>query len=100
MNNKRISLFIFLGMILLYGILAGLTVFLPQGAAVSTVPAQMPASLPMMALLGGGIALVAYGALGVLGLFLARKLGLPEIWDAHVTNRQRFVIPALAGLAV
>src|SRR5512140_1312793 len=97
MDKKR-SLLIFIGLMVLYGILAGIQVFLPQGEAVAGLPAtQMPAPLPVMALVAGGIVLVVYGALGLLGLFLWRKLGLPELWDSRVTNRQRFLIPAIAG---
>jgi hypothetical protein len=35
---------------------------------------------------------------GVAGLFLARRLGLPEIWDSTVGNRSRLLLPAFLGL--
>jgi hypothetical protein len=50
-----------------------------------------------MALATAGIVLIVYGGLGYVGLLLARKLGFPKIWDDGVSNRQRFLIPALAG---
>jgi hypothetical protein len=36
--------------------------------------------------------------MGSIGLFLSRRTGLPDIWDARVSNRQRFLIPAIIGL--
>jgi len=99
--DKRRSLAIFIGLMVLYGILTGLNVFLSQGDYVATMPpAQMPAPLPVVALVAGAGVLVVYGALGLIGLFLWRKLGLPELWDSRVTNRQRFLIPAIAGAVV
>ncbi len=98
--NKQLSTPTFIALIVLYAILAGVSLFLPQGAGAAPLPAAMPAPLPVMALAAGAVTLVVYGALGLIGLFLSRKLGLPEIWDARVTNRQRFLIPALVGAAV
>ncbi len=99
--DKRRSLIIFIGLIVLYGILTAINVFLPQGDYVATLPqAEMPAPLPVVALVAGVGVLIIYGALGLVGLFLWRKLGLPEVWDARVTNRQRFLIPAIAGAVV
>ncbi len=98
--DKRISLRIFLGMIVLYAVLAGVSVFLPQAASSSTLVVPMPAPLPVMALASGALVLVVYGGLGLAGFFLARTLGLPELWDTSITNRQRFLVPALVGAAV
>ncbi len=96
-DNKR-SLIIFIGLIVLYGLLTGLNVFLPQGDYVASLPpTQMPAPLPVVALVAGIGVVVVYGALGLVGLFLWRRLGLPEIWDAGVTNRQRFLVPLSVG---
>jgi hypothetical protein len=82
-----------------YALVAGLTVFLPQGPAVDMArTGQLPAPIYVVALVSAGLVLVLYGGLGSIGLFLARKLGLPEIWDSNVTNRQRFMIPALIGI--
>ncbi len=96
MEKKR-SLFTFIGLIVLYAILAGVNLFLPQGPAVSTIPGGLPAPTPVIALAQAGFVLVLYGALGLAGFFLARKLGLPELWDERITNRQRFLIPVLLG---
>lgn len=32
------------------------------------------------------------------GIWLSRKTGFPEIWDENITTRQRFLIPAIAGI--
>jgi hypothetical protein len=98
--DKQISLRIFLGMIVVYAMLAALSVFLPQGVSSSTMAAPMPALSPIMALANGVLVLVIYGGLGLAGFFLARKLRLPELWDANATNRQRFLFPALVGGAL
>jgi hypothetical protein len=99
--NKAASVRTFVLLIVVFGVLAGVSIFLPGGAASSPMQtAPLPAPLPVVALASGALVLVVYGTLGLLGLFLARKIGLPEIWDAAVTNRQRFLIPALAGVAV
>ncbi len=37
--------------------------------------------------------------MGLVGLFLSSRAGFPEMWDQHVSNRQRFIVPTLIGLA-
>jgi hypothetical protein len=37
---------------------------------------------------------------GLAGLWFAQKADLPDAWDARISNRQRFLIPALLGLAL
>jgi membrane protease YdiL (CAAX protease family) len=81
--------------------MAAISIFLPQDAFGTTIrPDQMPAPPALVALVNAGIVLVVYGGLGLVGLRLARRLGLPEIWDAAVSNRGRFAIPALVGAGV
>ncbi|HEX8991939.1 MAG TPA: CPBP family glutamic-type intramembrane protease [Anaerolineales bacterium] len=98
--DKQISLRIFLGMIVVYAVLAGMSVFLPQGPSTSTLVAPMPAPVPVMAVANAAVVLVVYGGLGLAGFFLARKLGLPELWDTHMSSRLRFLNPALVGATV
>jgi hypothetical protein len=38
------------------------------------------------------------GLAGYAGLVLSRRTGFPDVWDARVSNRQRFLIPTLIGL--
>jgi len=70
---------------------------LPQG---SLLPAQLPASKPVIALVSAAIALVLYGGLGFLGLKLSQKLGFADLWDPKVSNKQRFLLPALIGICL
>lgn len=97
--EKTISNRIFVILVAIYALMAVLNFFLPQGSYNALVPAQqLPASPLVIALANAGIVLVVYGGLGLLGLFFSRKLSLPEIWDSTVSNRQRFLTPALVGL--
>lgn len=96
-----ISAKIFFFLILILAVLGGLNVFLPQGAfADSMMQQQMPSSKPVMALAAVGMLLVGYGGLGFLGLKLAEKIGFARLWDPLVSNRERFLIPALAGIGI
>jgi hypothetical protein len=36
--------------------------------------------------------------MGVLGITMSRKIGIPEMWDEKISNRQRLLIPFVAGL--
>ena len=100
-SNRAASTRTFIILIAIYAVVAGLSVFLPQGtAAAPAQPTELPASLPVLALANGLIVFVAYGGLGLLGLFFARKIGMPEIWDPAVTSRQRFLIPAITGAVI
>jgi hypothetical protein len=99
--NRVLSNRIFAVMVMLYGLLAALSIMLPQ--SVSGVPmtaSTLPASLPVLAAANAALVLVAYGGLGIIGLLLARRIGLPEIWDAAVSNRSRLAIPAILGVAL
>ncbi len=98
---KHLSNRLYLALIVLLAGLAAANLFLPQGDFVSTAPMQeLPAAKPVMALAVAGIILVFYGGLGWLGLLLARKLGFPDLWEPGISNRQRFLFPALAGAAI
>ena len=95
------SISVYLALILVLTVLGAANAFLPQGSMGSTLPEQqIPASRPVMALVTAGTMLVVYGGLGFIGLRLAQSLGFAAIWDPAVTNRQRFVLPALAGVGM
>ncbi|UCD36840.1 MAG: CPBP family intramembrane metalloprotease [Fidelibacterota bacterium] len=99
MRNLSLSLRIYIGLVITLAVLGAVSIFLPVYQAL--VPSQeLPASKPVLALANAGILLVVYGGLGYLGLVLSRKLGYAEIWDPDVSNRQRFLTPALIGAAV
>lgn len=97
----HISNRIYWALVAILAILAAANLFLPQGDFVPTMPAQaLPASKPVMALAVVGLLFVLYGGLGWIGLLLARKLGWPDLWTPAISNRQRFLLPALTGVAV
>jgi hypothetical protein len=95
MKKVSLSLKIYIGFIVTLAILAAINVFLPQGVFLSTQ--TLPASKPVLALANAAIMLILYGGLGFLGLKLSSKLGFADIWDLRVSNKQRFLIPALVG---
>lgn len=61
---------------------------------------EMPAPAPVIALANVAIVLFVYGGLGYAGLRLSRVIGFADIWDEKVSNRQRFFIPAVAGVVI
>ena len=97
---KKTSLWIYISLIITLTILAAINVFLPQGSFLLTPPEELPASKPVLALVIAAIVLILYGGLGFIGLKLSQELGFADIWDSRVTNKQRFLIPALVGTAI
>lgn len=98
MEKLSTSTKIYIGLVITLAVLAAINVFLPQGSFLPTLEGQeLPAPKPVLALVSAGIMLILYGGLGLLGLQLSQKLGFANIWDPTVSNRQRFLIPALIG---
>ena len=97
---KKTSLWIYISLIITLAILAAINVFLPQGSFLLTPPQELPASKPVLAFVNAAIVLILYGGLGFIGLKLSQELGFADIWDSRVTNKQRFLIPALVGTAI
>jgi hypothetical protein len=92
-NRSTITFFILLAVL---AVSAGLNTFLPQGEVASQIPqSQIPKWL--IGLVSSGGTLLIYGILGFIGFILWRKIGFPDIWDERVTNKQRFLIPAIVG---
>jgi len=101
MRSSSLSIKIYIGLIVTLAILAALNVFLPQGSFLPTLPQQeLPAPKPVLALVNVCIVLILYGGLGFVGLKLSRRLGFPDIWDPKISNKQRFLIPALIGSGI
>jgi membrane protease YdiL (CAAX protease family) len=94
-NNSTVSTRIFLVLVVVLAVAAASNVYLPQGPLVAEM--QLPASKPVIALSTFVLYLVLYGGLGLIGLKLARKLGFTDLWDPAVSQRQRFLVPALVG---
>ena len=44
------------------------------------------------------LTIITVSVLGFIGLLLTRRAGFPDLWEAAVSHRQRFLIPALVGL--
>jgi len=96
MKKLSPSTVVFIGLVVLNAILAAAATFMPQG-----LPEELPegeVDLLPIALLAAGSVLFLYGGLGYAGLRLIRKLGYPDLLDARVSTRQRFVTPAISGL--
>ncbi|MCK9356056.1 MAG: CPBP family glutamic-type intramembrane protease [Dehalococcoidia bacterium] len=96
MTDTARSTRLFFGLILVVAVLAAASTFLPQG-----YPSGLPqTAIPLwqIALASAGSILLLYGGLGYLGLRLTRKLGYPDLLDARVTTRQRFIVPGFVGL--
>jgi hypothetical protein len=101
MRGLSLSIKIYIALIITLAVLAAINVYLPQGPFLPTSPEQeLPAPKPVIALVNACIMLVLYGGLGFLGLKLSQKLGFPDLWDSKVSNRQRFLIPALIGVSL
>ncbi len=96
MTTRARSVVTLLLLVAVLAIAAALNSFLPQGELGSMMPAS-PIPKWQLALGGAGITAVLYGVLGFLGLILWRSLRFPDIWDEAVTNRQRFLVPAIVG---
>ena len=102
-NMKKLSpsIKIYIALTITFAILAAINVLLPQGSFLPILPSQeLPASKPVMALVNACIMLILYGGLGFIGLKLSRKLGFADIWDSKISNKQRFLIPALIGIGI
>jgi hypothetical protein len=99
MNTKTRSTLTFFILLAILAVATALYFFLPQGQIATLMPESQTPKW-QLALGGAGMTVVLYGLLGFLGLILWRNLGFPEIWAENVTNRQRFLIPAIVGGAL
>lgn len=98
MRKLSLSIRIYLGLIIALALLSTANIFLPQG---TFLPLQeLPASKPLLALVNAITIFILYGGFGLIGLRLSQKLGFAEIWDAKVSSRERFFIPALIGVGI
>lgn len=99
MNRKQLLVFIVLLLICAFSAFLTYTFFVNQIAATAGVP--MPdMGLPdsILGLANGGIVLVLYGLLGTVGLWFARKLGLPGAFSEDGNWQRWFLIPFALGL--
>ena len=88
---------IYIGLVITYALLAAVNIFLPQGSFLPLPEEELVASVEVLALINIAVVLILYGGLGFLGIKLSKNLGIPDLWYPEVTNRQRFLLPALVG---
>jgi len=98
MKKLSISIRIYIGLVIVLSLLAAINIFLYQG---DFIPLQeLPAPKYVLALANAAIMLILYGGLGLIGITLSRKLGFADIWDPALSNRQRYLTPALIGSGI
>jgi membrane protease YdiL (CAAX protease family) len=85
-------------LVLILALFSSINVFLQQGALLGQY--ELPAPKPVIALATFFIIGIVYGGLGFIGLLLSNKLGFSNIWSDSVTNKQRFIQPALIGIGI
>ena len=91
---------VYILLIVILAALGAVNAFLPQGTFATVAANQKPPTKPIMALVTAGTMLTVYGGLGFLGLRLAQRLRFADLCDPGVSNRQRFLIPACAGVGM
>lgn len=99
MHRKQLALFLVL--LIIYALSAFLVYafFADQLIAMAGIPMpDMGVSNAVLGLANAGIVLVVYGAVGLIGYWFARKLGLPGIFSENGNWNRWFVIPLLLGL--
>jgi membrane protease YdiL (CAAX protease family) len=97
---KRNQLVLFLLLLIVYALCAFLTYvfFSEQLAAAAGVPMpDLGVSDVILGLANAGIILVVYGLLGIAGIWLARKLGLPGVYSEDGDWRRWVLIPMGLG---
>jgi hypothetical protein len=100
MESLSVPYRIYWGMILVLATVAAMLALFPQEVSWSVAQEDLPASPPIMALASFGIMLVGYGGLGLVGMRLCTQLGIAGIWEKKVSNRKRFVTPAVLGTVI
>ena len=99
MKKLQVSVKVYAGVIVLLAILAAVNVSLIQTSFLPSAPErQLPLPMYALTLVNSLFVLVVYGGLGFIGLKLAEKLNFADLWDANVSNGQRFVVPGIVGV--
>ncbi len=91
---------IYWGLIVVLAAISAALAAFPPAAVFVPGGGQMPAPPFMIALVTFAGILVVYGGLGLVGLRLSTRVGFAGIWDDSVTDRQRFGVPLVAGVAM
>ena len=94
--NKSIKIYLFL--ILILAVSAAIVSMLPMGIEIVGMENMtLPASPWVIALANFFIMIIVYGGLGLMGIFLGKKTIIPDLWSEAISNKQRFIIPAIVG---
>jgi len=100
-KKADLSIKTYIALVIVLAILAAINIFLPQSSFLPILPEQeLPAPKPVLALVNVFIMLILYGGLGFIGLKLSKKLGFADIWDSSVSDKERFLNPALIGICI
>lgn len=89
MRNLSASIKTYLGLILALVLVRLLFLFLPANINLPPQSGQV-----------NWLFIIVFGLLGFLGLKLSRSVGFSDMWESEISNKQRFLIPALIGLAI
>jgi membrane protease YdiL (CAAX protease family) len=99
MNRKQLVIFTVLLVVNAFCAFVVYAFFTDQIAITAGVPMpDMGVSNTVLGLANAGIVLVTYGILGWIGIWFARKLGLPGIFSEDGNWRRWFLIPLLLGM--
>ena len=100
MNGRQATVFIILLFVNAFSAFAVYAFFAGDLAAMVGIPMpKMGVSNAVLGLANAGIVLFLYGILGWIGIWFARKLGLPGVFSEDGNWRRWFWIPLLLGLA-
>ncbi len=98
MKNINKSHKVFIILILILAVSAAIMSTLPVGIEVQGMNTELPAAPWVIALANFFIMIIVYGGLGLLGLFLAKKTIIPDLWSDKINNKQRFFVPLIVGI--
>jgi membrane protease YdiL (CAAX protease family) len=99
MNRKQLTVFLILLFVNAFCAFASYAFFSNQIATMAGVPMpDMGVSNAVLGLANAGIVLVVYGLVGWIGMWLARKLGLPGVFSEDGNWQRWFLIPLLLGI--
>ena len=69
-----------------------------DGVRLANPPLLVPVLRAGLGMADAALALLPESSMGFVGLVLSRRAGFPDIRDARVSDRRRFLVPALVGL--
>lgn len=95
-TKKQLKIYSVLVFVL--AIISAINVFASVPSQLNSLQQPLPASKPLLALATFGITLIGYGLIGLLGYYLAKKLGWPGIFNGKEGWKKLFLRPLYIGL--